>query len=151
MTFYKVRWFKYSFLNLIRSRTFVVLQIFFYIFLFKKYLFEAQRCYFNFDSGFIIIIFKKAIFFLKRLLKIDFENYNVDSSLSNTVQFNVEIDNIDSTSTLFSVVNFNVDVHNIVSTLIWRCSTSRRLNLKTMLLRKRWNVCWVRVVDIPQF
>ena len=47
-------------------------------------------------------------------------------------------------STWLNVVNFNVDVHNVVSTLIWHCVTSRRhINLKTML-KRRWNVCWVR-------
>ena len=40
---------------------------------------------------------------------------NVVSTLSNVVQFNIEIHNV--VSTLLNVVDFNVDVRNVVSTL----------------------------------
>ena len=73
-------------------------------------------------------------------MKINVENYNVVSTLSNVVQFNAENHNV--VSTLLNIVNFNVDVFNVVSTLIWRCGTSRRhINLKAKLNWRR-NVCW---------
>ena len=46
---------------------------------------------------------------MPNVVKIDVENDNVVSTLSNVVQFNVEKHN---------VVNFNVYVHSVVSTLI---------------------------------
>ena len=64
-------------------------------------------------------------------VKIDVENGNVVSTLSNVVQ------------RWKTQQCFNVDIHNVVSTLIWRCATLRRhINLKTTL-NWRWNVCWV--------
>ena len=49
-------------------------------------------------------------------MKLDVENNSIVSTLSNTVNIIAEIDNVDLT--LFNVVNFNVDIHNIVSTSI---------------------------------
>ena len=48
-------------------------------------------------------------------VKIDVENKNVVSTLSNVFQFNAEIHNV--VSTLLNVVGFNVDVHNVDLTL----------------------------------
>ena len=48
---------------------------------------------------------------LPNVVKIDVET-DVISTLSNVVQFNVEMHNV--VSTLLNVANYNVDVHNIV-------------------------------------
>ena len=86
--------------------------------------------------------YSQRCFDVPSVVKINIENDNIVLTFSNVVYINVEIDNVDST--LFNVVNFNVDVQKVVSTLIWHCVTSRRhINLKTML-KRRWNVCWVR-------
>ena len=52
---------------------------------------------------------------LPNVVKTDVKNDKVISTLSNVVQFNVEIHVV---STLLNVVNFNIDVHNVFSTLI---------------------------------
>ena len=52
---------------------------------------------------------------LPKIVKIDIENDNVDSTLPN-VQNNVEKGNVDST--LFNVLNFKIEVHSVFSTLI---------------------------------
>ena len=86
--------------------------------------FETQKCYFVLES---------RLFFSNGHIR------NVVSTLSNVVQFDVEIHVF---STLLNIVNYNVDVHNLVWMLIWRCATLRRhINLKTTL-NQRWNVCW---------
>ena len=69
----------------------------------------------------IILFLNEGLIFLpnghiRNVVKIDFENGNVVSTLTNVVQFNVEICNI--VSKLLNVVNINVDVHNVVSALI---------------------------------
>ena len=64
------------------------------------------------------------------------------------------MDNVDLT--LFNVVNFNLEVRNVALMLIWCWGTSRRhINLKTTL-KQRWNVCWAgcecaRVLDEQGF
>ena len=72
----------------------------------------------------IILFLSQRFFFhqmvilttLPKIVKIDIENDNVDSTLSNVVQNNVEKGNVDST--LFNVSNFKIDVHSVFSTLI---------------------------------
>ena len=72
----------------------------------------------------IILFLGQRFFFLQmvifttlpKIVKIDIENDNVDSTLSNVVQNNVEKGNVDST--LFNVLNFKIDVHSVFSTLI---------------------------------
>ena len=88
---------------------------------------------------------KNIILFLNRGLFF-FSNghiHNVVSTLPNVVKIDLENDNI--VSTLSNVVQFNVVIHNVVSTLIWRATSRRHINPKTMLNR-RWNVCWVNSV-----
>ena len=117
-------------------RIFEALQILFYKFLLKwgkieedfesSIFLESQKYYFAFESRLIC-----CCFFWNGHIR------NVVSTLSNIVQFNVEIHN------LLNVVDFNVDVHNVVWALIWRCATSRRhINLKATL-NQRWNVFWI--------
>ena len=71
-------------------------------------------------------------------LKLDVEN---NSTTNNTTDVYVETSNVDLT--LFNVVNFNVDINNFVSTLIWHCPTSQRHITLTTILRPRWNVSWI--------
>ena len=71
-------------------------------------------------------------------LKLDVEN---NSTTNNTTDVYVETSNVDLT--LFNVVNFNVDINNFVSTLIWHCPTSQRHITLTTILRPHWNVPWI--------
>ena len=50
-----------------------------------------------------------------KFVKLDVENYNVVSTLSNVVHVNVEIENVDWT--FFDVVNSSTEIHNVDSTL----------------------------------
>ena len=111
--------------------------------------FEAQKCYFVFESRLNFFFpnghIRNVVSTLPNVAKIDVEN-DIVWTLSNVVQFNVKIYNI--VLTLLNVVNFNVDVQNVVSTLIWRCATSwRHINLKRTL-NWRWNVCWATVIGV---
>ena len=74
---------------------------------FKNIILFLNRCLYFFPNGHI----RNVVSTLPNIVKIDVENGNVVSTLSNVVQFNV-------VSTLFYVVNFNVDIHNVVSTLV---------------------------------
>ena len=56
------------------------------------------------------------------LQKIDVENNNAVSTLSNVVQFNVEIHNV--VSTLLNVVNFNVDVQRCFNVDLALCDVA---------------------------
>ena len=69
------------------------------------------------------------------------QRYETRSWKYQYVNINAEIDNVDWT--LFNVVNFNVDKHNVVSTIIWHCPTSRRHISLMTTLRPRWKVSWV--------
>ena len=113
-------------------KNFAALQIFFHIFFLKwrikwrkfepSIFFEAQKYYFVFES------------------RLNFHFFQMVILTTFIDQINVEMGNVDSS--LLNVVNFNVEVRNVVSTLIWRCATSRRhINLKATL-KQRWNVCW---------
>ena len=53
---------------------------------------------------------------LPNFVKLDVENDNVVSRLSKVFQINFEIYNVGST--LFVLVNCNVNMHNVVSTLV---------------------------------
>ena len=54
---------------------------------------------------------------------------------------------VDVDSTLFNVVNSNVDVRNVASTLIWRCTASRRhINIRTTLKCFLGMRCYEKVV-----
>ena len=66
---------------------------------------------------------------------LDVEYSSIVSTSPSVVNINDEIDNVDLT--LFNVVNFNVDIHNLVSTLIWHCPTSWRHITLTTTLRSR--------------
>ena len=97
----------------------------------------------SFESRFILFLFfsnshiHNFVLILPNVVKID-----VETTLSNVVQINVEIDNVDSM--LFNVVSSNVDVHKVVTTFIWRCVMSRRdINLK-ITLKQRLNVLQYR-------
>ena len=128
-------------------KNFTALQIFLNIFLLKwkkkmkeilssVYSFKLKNIISFLNQGLIFIFFSNG--HIHNVVKIYVEN-GVVSTLSN-VQINVEMDNVDLT--LFNVVNFNVDVHNVVWTLIWCLATLRcHINLKTTL-KRRWNVCW---------
>ena len=95
-------------------RIFAALQMFFYKFLLrwgktKKILCPA----YSLKLKNVILFVNQMVIFA---MKIDVENDNVVSTLSNVVQFNVE--NHSVISTLFNVANFNADVQNVASTLI---------------------------------
>ena len=140
LTFYKVRWFRYTFFCSVHSLFYefwgsanILLQLSLKMgeneegFESRRF-FEAQKYYFVFESklnffsnGHICNVVSTS----PNVVKIDVENDNVVLALFNIFQFTVEIHNV--VWTLLNVVNFNVDVRNVVSMLTWRC----------------WNVCLV--------
>ena len=72
-----------------------------------KIILFLNRSLIFFSNGHI----RKVVLTLPNVVKIDVET-DVISTLSNVVQFNVEMHNV--VSTLLNVANYNVDVHNIV-------------------------------------
>ena len=134
LTFYKVRWLKYTFCYSAYSMFLELLRLckyYFYKFFLKwektegffecSIFFEAQKFYFVFESRLNFFSnghIRKVVSTLPNVVKIDVENHNGVSTLSDVVQFNVEIHNV--VSTLLNVINFKADVHNVVSRLIWR-------------------------------
>ena len=82
--------------------------------------------------------FHNVVSTLTNVAKLDVKKENNVSTLSNVAHINVD-------STLVNVVNSNLEIHNVVSSLIWRCPKSRRCINRKTTLKQCWNVYWVAI------
>lgn len=128
------------------SRIFKIFQISFYIYP-LKWRISGQKFELRvFISNAFYLKLKKYFCVFASFFKFSTQvviYHNVLLTLSKIVQINFEIDNNDST--LFNAVNLNFDVRKVVSTLTWRSLASWRLINQIIALKQRGNVCWGKI------
>ena len=119
LTFYKVRWFKYTFFERVKiGKKWRKMLSPTYSPKFKNIDLFLNRGLIFFSNGHI----HNFVSTLPNVVKIDVENDNLVSMMSNIVQFNVEKHSV--VSILFYVVNFNVDTHSCFNVDLTLCDAA---------------------------